>query len=634
VKGACHGTCRWLITACGLWLVLLAAGSAGTAEAPTLTVYVEGVSGALRRNVVLLLLDSTRQAGEPVGQPSAVDSLKKGLKPLTGNLGVLDALKVLEGEGGDPKQPIGVYRLTVDENRLRWLHGQAEDNIRLALQPFGYYQPQVTASLEQTGQNWVARYRIEPGPPVRITRLELQVNGAGRRDPAFQALLAQPPLTRGAILNDVTYEDFKRRLQTLAAERGYFDAKLVQHQIRVDIPQHSAEVFLHLDSGDRYRLGSVRFSGAPLDESLLRRYVKFQPGDPYDADLLLQLQSELSNSDYFSQAEVEAPPARAVGGQIPVAVRLQPRDARRYSIGLGYGTDTGVRGKLGFTQFWVNRWGHRVETEALASQIRWGLRGEYIIPGRDPASDAYTLYAALDREKSDVLDTFAAYLGGSWRTRYGLWRQTIAISYGIERFRFDEEQTSRLLMPSVQWGRVAPPDVLNVTAGTRFELTLRGAYQPLLSDVSFAQAMVNGKWITPLGERGRLLLRGQLGTSLIDDFAALPPSVRFFAGGDTSVRGYAYDKIGPRDDAGNVIGGKHLIVGSVEYEYRLYDQWGIATFVDSGDAFDSARPALKVGAGLGFRWYTPFGPLRLDVAHGFEDPGDPVRLHLTFGPEL
>ena len=155
-----------------------------------------------------------------------------------------------------------------------------------------------------------------------------------------------------------------------------------------------------------------------------------------------------------------------------------------------------------------------------------------------------------------------------------------------------------------------------------------------MSDVSFLQAVVRGKYIRPLGADGRVLVRADLGTSLVSAFDQLPASVRFFTGGDTSVRGYELESIGPRNEEGDVIGGKNLAVGSIEYEHRIKDKWSVAAFVDAGDAFDTELPELRIGAGAGVRWQSPIGPVRVDLAHGFQEPGDLIRLHLIIGPDL
>jgi translocation and assembly module TamA len=393
-------------------------------------------------------------------------------------------------------------------------------------------------------------------------------------------------------------------------------------------------VILLFDSGTRYRFGQISFPGDTLDPSFLIRYVKFKPGDPYDSGALQTLQSDLINSNYFSRVELIAPHEKAVEYRIPIAVTLEMRNPRQLSFGLGYGTDTGVRGKIGFEQRWVNRWGHRFNAELIASQIKYSLAANYMIPGADPSTDSYNLYTALKREKSDVKDFSSAGVGGNWKKQLGVWERVLSLDYGVETFRFEEDQTSKLLMPGVRFTRTVADDPLNVSRGSRLELSTRGAYEPLLSDLSFLQPRVSAKLIRSRGNKNRVIVRAEAGTTFVSDFTLLPASLRFYAGGDNSVRGYDLDKIGPQDNDGNVIGGKHLVVGSLELEREVWNKWSAALFLDTGDAFNDT-PELKTGVGLGVRWQSPVGPIRVDIAHALDKPpGDTIRLHISIGPEL
>ena len=240
-------------------------------------------------------------------------------------------------------------------------------------------------------------------------------------------------------------------------------------------------------------------------------------------------------------------------------------------MGLGYGTDTGVRGRGGMKQRWVNSRGHHYSVDLLASQIKYSLTGQYIIPGKNPNTDFFALRVGYTAEDSDSKDSQTALVGISKQRNDGKWQKITSLDYQQERFTFsDETQTTVLLMPGLNWTYVDADNPLNVSQGVRLNLQLRGAHDTLLSDVSFIQAAARSKWIHSLSEKGRLILRGDLGSTLIEDnFDAIPASIRFFTGGDRTVRGYSLDSIGPRDEDDEVIGGKHMIVGSLEYDYRF-----------------------------------------------------------------
>jgi translocation and assembly module TamA len=610
-----------------LWLA-----TAWSAQQELLVVSIEDLQGELLDNVANYL-DIRQLAGPAVTDSSLLSQFLNKTK-LSEILPLAELLEKAAGPSRTAVQPVSYYQLQVSESRLRWLHARGEENIRQALQPFGYYHPTIAASLERNEQGWVARYKIEPGPSVRITKLTLRVSGAGGNDPAFQELLAHAPLKPGERLIQPRYTELKKQLELLATERGYFDAHWQTHEIRLDPANNSAVVTLLYDTGRRYHFGQIHWSDTALDPALLQRYLKFQPGDPYDSKALLNLQSDLISSGYFQQVEVATPREKAVNYRVPVDITLEMRDSRQYSLGFGYGTDTGVRGRFGFEQRWLHPWGDRFKVELLASQIGAALTTEYTIPGIDPVTEAFVLRGGLSYENSPAIkNTYTGLVGASWKKQYGLWQGIGSLDYRVDSFEFENRQISHLLIPGISVTRIDVDDPVNINQGTLLALQLRGAYEPLLSDTSFIQGIVNGKWIQRLSEHGRLIARGSLGTIAVSDFNALPPALRFFTGGDTSVRGYQLDTIAPRNARGTIIGGKHLIVGSLEYEYRFWGNWGIAAFVDSGDAFTNTLD-MRTGAGLGLRWFSPVGPLRLDLAHGFEYPGDSIRLHLTFGPEL
>ncbi len=589
--------CRLLL--CGLWLFAAALGAqeqpvpaatGAPAATGTLAVLVEGVEGAPRDNI-LAFLDINRFAGKPAPE----------------------------------------------ETELRWLHGNAERNIRDALQPFGYYEPAIESALNRVAAGWEARYRIQPGRAMRVAAVDIQVLGEGEQDPAFQKLLAALPVAKGQVLDQPKYEQLKLNLETLATERGYFDARFTEHAIEIDLQAYEATVKLHYDTGKRYRFGDIAFKQDILSPKLLNRYPRFKPGDPYDANELLKLQSDLGGSPYFSQVQIDTS-QDTVTHTAPIDVQLTPNKKRKFSAGLGYGTDTGVRGKAKVEQRWINRQGHHYEAELQLSPIKSVLGFKYIIPGQDPTTDEYALTAGYTLQNYDDQDYERIALGGSWQRQDGKWLKNYNLSLQYEDYQIGDEprSTSLLLIPGLNWTWIDADDRLYTTRGLLFGFELRGASTLLLSDINFVQGVLHLKWVRALNDDSRFIARGDLGaTAIKEDFEDLPASLRFYTGGDASVRGYAYNKIGPTDDGGTVVGGKNLVVGSREYEHRVWGDWSVAAFIDSGDAFDGASPELKTGAGLGLRWRSPVGPVRIDFASGLDrPPGDAFRFSFSIGPDL
>jgi len=173
-----------------------------------------------------------------------------------------------------------------------------------------------------------------------------------------------------------------------------------------------------------------------------------------------------------------------------------------------------------------------------------------------------------------------------------------------------------------------------VRNGWSLSFTARSTAGTLLSDASFSQLLANAKWIRAFAGNNRLILRGTVGATWTNDFTALPPQLRFFAGGDQSVRGYSFESIGPRNGFDRVIGGKNLAVASTEVEHYFTRNWGIAAFVDAGNAFDGTDYRPKIGAGLGVRWLSPVGMIRVDLGTPIHSEDHGIELGLTIGPDL
>lgn len=519
--------------------------------------------------------------------------------------------------------------------RVQRLYRRAQDEIGEALQPFGYYAPAVDASLQRRQQTWVARFNIRPGRPVTVSELELQLQGPGRDEPELRQVIEQFPLERGDRLVHARYEQGKRDLLQDARDLGYFDAALERHRVVVDPDRYSARVELRLATGPRYRFGAVSFNELPLRESFLRRYFTFEPGDPWDAQKLFELQRAFADSDYFQRVDVVPMPGQAEGLRVPVAVQLEMRPRNRYTVGLGYGTDTGPRVRAGIERRWANSRGHRVQADLVASSVLVGLTASYRVPGKQPRTDYQALVTRLEREDTDALRRDTAVVAVSDIHLYGPWQRTLSLNLHDELYRVASvEQRSRFLYPSLGWQRVVVDDRLHPQQGWRLATEARVASAAIGSSADLLQGFLRSKTVQPAWNWGRLIMRVEVGASYAPDFTAVPASLRFFAGGDQSVRGYGYQELAPTDAAGEPLGGKYLLVGSVELD-RFWGNWGAAVFVDAGNAFDDrSRLELFTGAGFGLRWKLPFGTLRLDLASALSLEDNPWRIHLTIGPLL
>ena len=516
--------------------------------------------------------------------------------------------------------------------RVQQQYIAAPGRIQAALEALGYYAASVKSELTTDADCWHATFTIDPGEPVKIRNLDVRAQG----DAVFAVAVAQSNLREGAVLDQGAYETLKRRWSALAVERGYRDAKIVESRIDVYPDEHAADVTLHFEAGERYRFGEVTFDQSVLTDRLVRAYLPFKAGDPYDNRLLTTLYIALTDSGYFDTIDIrQGEPSRETR-EVPIHIVLTPAKRRLVTYGVGFSTDTGPRLRFGRNNRRFNDRGHQFGVNAQLSPVISEVTASYRFPHGDPRTEWINFDVGLKKEdtdtsKSDSLEFSARRIVERPRD----WTRTQKLSLLIEDFDVaDQAGRSNLLMSGVAWTRTRADNALRPHQGYRLDFEVRGTSDAVGSDTSFLQTIAQGKWIWSLPSMGRVLVRGRVGATAVDTFADLPPSVRFFAGGDTSVRGYDFESLGPEDENGKVIGGSSVVVASFEYEHPLYERWSLALFVDSGNAFEGSNFTAKTGAGLGGRWQSPLGPIRIDVAHPFDDPNTDWRLHISLGPDL
>jgi translocation and assembly module TamA len=501
------------------------------------------------------------------------------------------------------------------------LHARAPDEIQRALQPFGYYDSKVDSTLAQDGDSWTARYVITLPPPVRIRHIDFVITGEGDQDPAYDAFIAKLPYQAGDQLDQKRYED----------------ARFTYTRLAVNPQDHWADIGVRLSTGPRYYFGEVSFVQDFMDPKFLARYVKFKPGDPFDNDALLKLQYALNDSGYFGSVNVESRRGASADHRIPIRVTLSKRPPNAYTFGLGYGTDTGPRATLGWTDRRVNEEGHTFSVQTQISHVMETVLLNYTVPLSDPASDR--LIYSLGNLRQTQLGSFVSYttmLGVSRAVTLGQWNDSQYLQLEHDRSDLGTSATnSTLLMPGLALSRLDSDDLVLPTRGYRVSADMHGASNALFSDTTFLQLHLSAKLILPLGDDTSLLLRGEVGATAVKSFDELPATQRFFAGGDQSVRGFEYNSLGVRDAQGDNLGGKDLTVGSVEIDHFFGKIFGIDAFIDTGEANNSFTSSLDKGIGGGLRWRTPVGMVRVDVAHPVKRPDlDRVRLHISIGPDL
>lgn len=523
--------------------------------------------------------------------------------------------------------------------RIRRLHSRAPDEIRKALAPFGYYRVEVAADLAAPGEEreaWSATYRISRGEPATVAGVDFALEGEAREDPGFPQEFA---LREGDVLVHSRWEAAKRSLLLAAAERGYLDARILDSRVVVDPESNTARATIRFDSGSRYFFGPVKFRQETFDPEFLQRFVGLTRGEPYDQNQVLRLQGRLLDTEYFRRVEMvpmtaEADPATR---EVPIEVELDPNLRDKYRIGVGYSTDVGFKLMLDWRRRWVNRRGHNVRAELIVAQRLQELSGEYRIPLQRPATDhffirprAYRLETASRAEQTVSLDAAFSVLRDGWRRNIG-----VQFRYEDDDISDDQEEVNEIV-PFIELSRTVTDDPLFTSRGYRAKGFLLGTAEYVGSTSSYISTGINGKLIRSFADGDyRFLARADLGATLAGSIDDVPGSRRFFAGGDQSIRGFGFERLGPVDkETGDVVGGRYLGVGSIELERRIVDKWSAAVFYDFGNAYDpDYANAFAQSVGAGVRWRSPLGQIRVDLGYGFE-PFDNLRLHLVIGPDL
>lgn len=591
----------------------------------------------------------------------------------------------VEGVEGEVSDNINAYikALKVNEFTEARLEGEIRRRVAEAMRPFGYYEPDINLTLED-GKSGV-NIQIDPGQPVTIEVLSLKLNGDASEDAPFVSAVEDFPLEQGDVLRHSPWDSLRDRLSTLALERGYFNWQFADRRMEVRPYLNSARLYMDFDSGRRYRFGDIHIRGSHIEPERLEKMRSFELNEPYLAESIAEYNQRLSETGWFKVVSVRprlddpaelmtvTPTERsasmwwqeATGREMadgsplienisldamrsalkvspsdnvsmPIDISVEPADRHQLEVGVGFATDVGPRMSFSWQQPWINRFGHSLDNDLYISAPEQRFSGEYSIPLDDPLKDSYELQYGIKHKDDNDTRTLEGSLKIARRWQFDNdWVQSVYVRTTFEDFtQGGESDQVWLVYPGVQWTRTRTREQRFPVWGDRQKLSIEYSDTFWGSDAQFLRINGDTQWVRMIGNDNRFV--GGLGIGAIetDDFDRIPPSLRFFAGGDRSVRGYSYESLSPRNAEGRLRGGQQRLTASLEYQRRVTGNWWGAAFADTGDAFDNWAPdSLKTGAGLGVRWVSPVGPIRLDVAHPF-DHEDDWRLHFSIGPEF
>lgn len=604
----------------------------------------------------------------------------------------------LEGELLENAQArMTLYQQKTDElarHHIRYLYERASGQIKKSLEPFGYYHVKVEATLSEPkseGDRWQAVYRVHKGKPVLLDRVTIEITGQAKDDPRFESFLQQQPLRKGQPLNHPAYEATKKDLINLANERGYLDAHFVRNEVKVHLQENQADIDLVFDSGAEYCLAEVKWHQNAFSDAFMSKYLSFYTGAPYLSESLLELKENLAESGYFSKINIHTQKSATRPNCVDVIADLELGARSEFQARLGYGTDSGIRVGLDYGLRYLNRHGHQLKSSFGASQNKnkhLAQLGYKVLSNRSRSRffDATLDYRAEDfvsddigvkgvNGKTRVVDLSVTLAGHHRRKIFGLEiEEVIGLQYLTEEYELlpllftpdeqellsafvDESEIDvlspefNILLLDLSWRFLQVDDPMYANSGQEVIFRLKGAKDGIVSNVSFWQAQLEAEIIRRLHERGRVILKMNAAYTEVETVPSisllfdageipinanlLPKLLQFRTGGDNSIRGYEFEAINGGDET--LVAGKHIIAASVEYEYRFLENWSAAVFFDTGNVFnDYDNLSLLKSAGVGIRWHSPVGLVRVDVSAPIEDDEveQDYRFHLVIGPDF
>jgi translocation and assembly module TamA len=561
---------------------------------------------------------------------------------------VADEIMTLKIEGVTDTQRENIRAhlgpLPEQQNQLNRFLAKVPERSEQALIALGYNNAVVDLRIDREVQPVQVILIVTPGAPTLITGLDLEISIENGEDDGFEAILQRIRDYDGKVLNHGRYESWKTEIHNYARNQGYLSGKWKKKQLLIDKGQQQARIVLHYDAGARYRLGDIEFSGSSLSPEILARLSPLQENEYYQVSQLSKLESALRQSGYFGEVQVIPKINQTEEQRVPIQVKLSDASRHSFQVGLGYVTDTGPRAQFNWQTPRVNRHGHSQQTMLRYSTVNPYLNFLYQIPGEDPNHQHYQLRLGFEKNDFGDLTSTQQQAAVVRQDIKGRWIFSSQVRWLSEQWSLDgTDYDGNYLLPGLSLSRTRRQGpVRDPSSGFLQSYQLEATDDALGSGGRLFRATAFWKWLDSWEEH-RLVLRAQAGVNITDtdNEEDLAPSLRFFAGGDQSIRGFAYNSLGPTmtidtDDGPEekVVGGKMLAVASAEYQYYLNDNWRLALFTDAGNAFNRGDFELKQSVGTGLHWLSPVGAIRLEVAYGISEEDPPWRFHISMGAEL
>ncbi|MDP8175245.1 autotransporter assembly complex family protein [Pasteurella skyensis] len=504
-------------------------------------------------------------------------------------------------------------------------------NVDKALRAEGYYNSTFNFTSKKNNK---LTLDIKLNNPVKLNKRNIDIKGKAKQDADFISLIKEEVPKKGTILNHSTYDNFKSKLENLAQNKGYFDSHWLYHRLEIYPREYLANWQLGYDSGERYHYGKISFKNSQIDPSYLDNILKIKQGNPYLMSDLSDLANDLSSSKWFSTVLVD-PKMDKTSKLVNLDILLQPKKKNQIEIGIGYETNVGPHLQLGWKKPWINSSGQSIESNFYISKPKQTLDFAYNMPVKEnPLSYYYQLATTLEHEDQNDTKYTAATIGlQRFWNKIDSWSYSIGLKARYDDFEQGADKHSTLLIyPTASFNRIRFDGKRFPEWGDSQKITVNYGDKAWKSDASFYSIKASTAWIRTYRINHRLYLRAELGYIHSNNFVRIPSALRYFAGGDSSIRGFGYKQISPKDETGKLIGASRLATATVEYQYQFYPNWWGATFYDTGLADNSfSKKNLHSGAGIGVRWASPIGAIKFDIATPVKSPNNEKGIHFYIG---
>ncbi|MCK3656365.1 hypothetical protein A4G19_11645 [Pasteurellaceae bacterium Macca] len=518
---------------------------------------------------------------------------------------------------------------------------RVQETVDKALRAKGYYLSQYHWDLtpRKRPAKDLLTLTVQLDKPTLLDNREVTLSGEAKKDSDFEKLLSKDIPKKGTVLNHETYDNFKSSLEKLAQSKGYFDGKWLYHRLEVFPREHLADWRLSYESGERYRLGKISFKDSQIREDYLVNILRVKEGDFYHINDLSKMTSDYSGSNWFSSVLIE-PELNEESKTVDLNLLFKPKRKNEMEVGIGFATEVGPRLQLNWKKPWINDRGHNFEMNSYVSKPEQNIEFGYKMPVKaSPLFQYHEISGGLQHEDQNDTKFTGAHLGFQrfWNAESG-WSFSLGVKARYDAFQQAEDKFKTFLL--------YPTSSLNYTKtdGNRFPLwgqshkfTVNWGSKVWGSDVNFYTAKASSTLVHTLANNHRFVARAEVGYLKAGEFERIPPALRYFAGGDMSIRGFGYKDISPKDKNGKLTGGSHLVTGSVEYDYQFISNWWSAVFYDTGfSARNFNSQQLHSGVGVGVRWVSPIGAIKFDIATPVKSPSKSknVQFYIGLGAEL